>query len=689
MNLVGLWGRVVGMTCVALAVAGVTSPCAFSKGPRVLDQTSRDTLTVAEMNHGDELRFKLRNGEVRTFILENTSARILEKVPGGILYSFDCRIRADGQPLTLRRYVCSQETFYEPWVVNGVRLWVSSSAAVFKLVPIRYPEAHYKFDSDAVLVVQDATLPICPQPIRPWFPLDRLFIDVADCYNGDDPWLGPYLGQACHVGLDINMPRGTLLSAPIDFDNQWIFDADHRWRGVRIWPNGDIWGLQSHHVDKLLVDERTPLKAGAVYAEVAGKGIGSHPHSHFEFRLGPGALNRGKLGGIEIDPWILFWQMFETAREERGLIRAAMAPLSPVRVGETVKFSPQGAHASRTGGPLRHFWTFGDGGGSDLETPEHIFTRPGVYPITLVVDDGRERASHTQHLTVAGERLDKAALILEAPDEMTFQPRPAEAADVYGWPIAFIPHTLTMATVPGGVSAPRTVHLRNTGGDVLPQSETPQVAYLDPAKEWLTARLEGQGNEQRVVLTASAAGLATGRYEAIVSVHCPGAMNGRQSFRIELVVRPAREAVEVIVDDRDPGFYATPYFWVGHQFLRAKQKGHQGRYLTNGARAEAGARVRFTPDLAAGRYEVLLHEKSPLPDALMPIRVHHAHGDANLQYTTTQAETRSLGIFEFVEGTDGFVEIQAEGSRGLVVADAMVFRPVAPRQGPARVNDLP
>ena len=34
---------------------------------------------------------------------------------------------ADRQPLTLRRYVCSQETFYEPWVINGVRLWISAS----------------------------------------------------------------------------------------------------------------------------------------------------------------------------------------------------------------------------------------------------------------------------------------------------------------------------------------------------------------------------------------------------------------------------------------------------------------------------------------------------------------------------------------------------------------------------------
>jgi len=52
--------------------------------------------------------------------------------------------------------------------------------------------------------------------MKPWFPLKERFIDVGTCYNGDDPWLGPYLGKACHMGLDINMPKGTLLHSPIE-----------------------------------------------------------------------------------------------------------------------------------------------------------------------------------------------------------------------------------------------------------------------------------------------------------------------------------------------------------------------------------------------------------------------------------------------------------------------------------------
>src|SRR5687767_13963226 len=164
--------------------------------PKTFELATKDTLTVVRMNHGDQLRFTLRNGEVRTFELRGTSARLVERVESGLVYSFDCQLLANGQPLTLRRFVCSQETFYEPWIVNGVRIWYSSSAAIFKLVPIRYPEDHDPMAADAVLCIQDATLPICPQPMKPWFPIKERFIDVGTCYNGDDPWLGPYLGKA-------------------------------------------------------------------------------------------------------------------------------------------------------------------------------------------------------------------------------------------------------------------------------------------------------------------------------------------------------------------------------------------------------------------------------------------------------------------------------------------------------------
>lgn len=646
---------------------------------RVHKRTARETLTVVEMNHGDELCFKVSNGQQRIFVLEKTSAQIIEQTRGGIIYSFDCRLRADGQPLTLRRYVCSQETFYEPWVINGVRLWLSSSKSVFDLVPIRYPELHHKLNADAIVVLQDMTLPICPQPMRPWFPIQRHFIDVAACYNGDDPWLGPYLGRACHVGLDINMPKGTPLFAPIDFDDHWIFSGEHRWRGVRRWANGDMWGLQSHHVDRLLADEHIRIKAGVHYAEAAGKGVGSHEHSHFEFRLGREVMNPGRLGGIEIDPWILFWQIFETDKANKQHLKSEMDSVAPGQTGIPVQFSGERSKVSRPDTTLRYNWTFGDGGWSNEPTPEHAFAREGIYPVTLVVDDGQQRAARTQHITINGKTIDEPTLSLHAPADVTFRPRPTSIADVYGWPVKFIPHTLRIKVAPAYPESTGTITrkllLRNSGGGVLPLADAPHIEYLTETSGWLRAACKGQGNEQQLVATIDASTLPIGRHDAVVIVRCAGAMNSRGGFRVELMVRPTPSTQEVIVDDRDEGFYATPYFWVGHQFSRCPARGYRQRYLTNGARPMAGEFVRFTPDLRPGRYEVLLHRETPPPeDARIPVRVRHASGEKKFEFIPHNSQSRSLGVYDFSAGTKDYVEFHAKDSLGSVVADALVFR---------------
>jgi PKD repeat protein len=651
--------------------------------PQRHELATKDTLTVVRLKHGDAFRFRLKNDQVRSFVLEETTARIVERVPGGVIYSFECRLRADGQPLTLRRYVCSQETFYEPWVVNGVRIWFSSSAAIFKLVPIRYPENHDKLDADAVLAMQDATLPICPQPMQPWFPLQRHFIDVGTCYNGDDPWLGPYLGQACHVGLDINMRKGTPLFAPLDFDDHWIFSADHRWRGVRRWPNGDIWALQSHHVDRMLVKQGTALKVGTHYAEAAGKGVGSHTHSHFEFRLGEGVLNRGELAGIEVDPWILFWQIFETDRAKKGEIKAEIDPVAPTQTGQPVRCSAGRSRSGPKGGSLRYYWAFGDGGWSHDAKPEHTFVRPGVYPITLVIDDGQQRASHTQHITVNGEPTAKPTLVLDALDEVTFRPRPPTATDVYGWPVKYVPHTLRFTAAPSQANhegpAAKKVIFRNLGEGELPAMDTPKVHYLGSKEGWLRLEHKAKADSQWLQVAVNVAKVEVGTHEAVVEVYCPGVINARQAFRVELQVRPSPTENVVVVDDKDDGCYATPFSWVGHQFLRAPQRGHKKRYLTNGGQADPEAIARFTPDLAAGRYEVRFHEATPFGDGTFNCRVRSAKGKQLFSdIAPKRLKSLSLGIFEFAEGTGGFVEILAAGSKGLVVADAVEFR---------RVND--
>jgi hypothetical protein len=178
--------------------------------------------------------------------------------------------------------------------------------------------------------------------------------------------------------------------------------------------------------------------------------------------------------------------------------------------------------------------------------------------------------------------------------------------------------------------------------------------------------------------------LDPGRYAALVEVTCPGALNSPQRFRVSLVVRGASPPDAVIVDDQSESFYCTPYFWVGHRFSRCKRKGYASRYLTNGGRAASGQFARFTPDLAAGTYTVLLREETPFgADVTFPVRVRSAAGDEWV--TVRPARSNIIGTFRFHEGTDGFVEIHAANSTGLVTADAVEFSRVPQSPTPQAV----
>jgi hypothetical protein len=143
----------------------------------------------------------------------------------------------------------------------------------------------------------------------------------------------------------------------------------------------------------------------------------------------------------------------------------------------------------------------------------------------------------------------------------------------------------------------------------------------------------------------------------------------------------------VTIDDRDSGFYATPYFWVGHRFCRcpAGKRGHGGFYRTNGARPDAGEFVRFTPDLEAGRYEVSLSGETPFAAGVeLNLRVRSATGEGIVR--VKPGDSRVIGTFEFAEGMDGFVEILAQGSKGLVMADAVTFKPASGLRGHSAVG---
>ncbi len=687
----------------------LTTVCVRSSSAgEVIELSAKETLTALEMNHGDELQFMLKSGRTVSLVLEDTDAAIVERVtPGGIVYRFSCRVRVDGQPVVLQRFACSQECFYEPYVIDGLRIWPDIVKKVFDLIPVRYPakgNLRCVTRKAARFALQDATLRICPREMHPWLEEEENFIDVARCYNGDDCYLGPYLGQACHVGMDINHAKGSPLFAPIDFDTQAYFNSvemghnNNRWRGIRRWPSGDVWALQTHHLIKLTVPPRTPLRSGTLYATTAGVHVGSHQHTHFEFKVGRKNPEMPLLASdgftsiaypidfddqteaaqkapevLHLDPWILFWQGFEDRKSHRE-IHAAMRPLAPAKTGEAVFFAAEILWAGRNADRPACYWTFGDGGFAVGQSAKHVFARAGAYPVTLTVDDGTQRATRTHHVVVNGEAVAKPVLTLAAPHEPSFRPRSTYVADVYGRDVSLSPHTLFfLARNSRPVPASKTVRLSNIGGGERLALTSVQVEGDDEAG-WLRITPDEISGHTVLQVGIDATDRKPGGYAAVVAVTCRGAVNSPQRFRVEMEVRGEMPGDRVIIDDRDSGFYATPFFWVGHRFCRCPEsrRGHNGFYLTNGSRPAPGEFVRFTPDLKAGEYTVALSAATPFrPGTEFDVRVRHRSSETMVRLRPENS--RRIGTFRFDEGADGFVELHAGGSKGLIIADAAVF----------------
>lgn len=287
----------------------------------IIQRTAKDTLTAIELNVDDELHFTLADGQTRKVKLLNTVAYItsttldgsqlpLEEKPGAVThYTFRAQLEIDGSPYTLVRYVADERSFYEPWLIAGMHLWLDAVDKIFDfLIETHGPCRPTK---DCRLAIQDATLRACPVRLHPWCPLPPGRLRAHDAYNGEDVWMGPYFGASAHGGLDINHPAGTPIWAPLSFHDHNLFDSvakgdnNNRWQGVHRWPNGDQWILGVCHISRLHVPEHQPIEAGSLIADGAGCSVGSHEHSHFTFTVRNEANEE-----IHLDPWILFWQMY-------------------------------------------------------------------------------------------------------------------------------------------------------------------------------------------------------------------------------------------------------------------------------------------------------------------------------------------------------------------------------------------
>lgn len=74
------------------------------------------------------------------------------------------------------------------------------------------------------------------------------------------------------------------------------------------------------------------------------------------------------------------------------------ANLTTVNVGQTVSFTDYS-----TGNPTGWFWTFGDGGSSSVQNPQHSFNATGVYDVMLIVNNsaGSSTITKTSYINVS------------------------------------------------------------------------------------------------------------------------------------------------------------------------------------------------------------------------------------------------------------------------------------------------
>jgi hypothetical protein len=301
----------------------------------VARRTIKQTLTAVELNKEQTLELTLSSGELWKLEVVDTGAEVVKTArkelhlaePGFVSeIRFHADVKINGEPRSFEREISSQKSFYKPWVVDGVRIWLDAVDDVFNFMDefhgdcrsnkiarptvVKYLDSRWAF--------QEEHFRICPDILTPWCALPEGGLKIEECYRGEDTWMGTYRGHTlqAHGGLDINHPSGAPLFAPLDLDDNFLWESvemgqkNNRWRGIRRWGNGCEWILQTAHIVELTVPEHRPIQKGKQYAVGAGTAVGVVDHSHFIFRV----YDDGNL--YLLDPWILFWQMYRDEEQK-------------------------------------------------------------------------------------------------------------------------------------------------------------------------------------------------------------------------------------------------------------------------------------------------------------------------------------------------------------------------------------
>lgn len=307
----------------------LASPCGFEEvclvptAPRTLELSAHDGLTVCELDVGDTLLFRMKDGRIRRIVLTGASSEALERADGFHVtkYSFTQTYLVDGVERTLTCVVPSDDFVNaRPFAFDGLELYPDAVLDSYHDAGGFLCENGYRYIAATCrpmrrvrLVVQDASCRLVPERTQPCFVGANRPLKVENCYDGRNCWAGPTCDDPAnagetHCGLDVNMPASTSVCAPIAFDEQHYLsrttrgDKNNRWRAVRRWSADEFWWYQIHHIDHVLKDEDGPISAGERFALSGGQWCGSFTHSHFNLRV---FSRTGTMDGLPV--WEAHW----------------------------------------------------------------------------------------------------------------------------------------------------------------------------------------------------------------------------------------------------------------------------------------------------------------------------------------------------------------------------------------------
>lgn len=664
----------------------------------IISVPAKKTLTVVELNEGDEVKYELQSGRiVHLKLLGSKSGIVFSTIDlpaegtstDASVFKMECLVNIDGHDLKMLRYTPVQESFYEPYNVNGLRIWFDALKSLDQF----YNENHGNClpAKQVRLALHDATLPIGPEEITNWCNIPENYPDVGLCYRGEDTWLGTYFGTDLHGGLDINMPSNAPLWAPFSLDYNYYFNSvkaghnNNRWRALKHWDNGDTWIIQTHHHNELTVPEFREIEKGTKYAHAAGTLAGSHTHTHFVFKVKQPGFNE-----YYIDPWIIFWQILENKKHSQSRLSAKIEPFAPGATGDNILFDGSGSSAGLNPESMEFYWSFGDGGFALSQRPLHIYQKPGIYPVTLTVFDGMNYSSSTQHITIDGNPAALPEFRVTQENNPAFQTRKTTETDTYNQPSGILPNTVSFS-LPHHTKEeikPRKIHLKLLHSEDFSDqrySQRIETNYIH-GRDWLDFEVEKTPRNDSLVISLmpkiGSLNTQEGKSEAWLVFHDNSFINSPYLVRVEVNFHRPANAAEVIVDDQDPDCIKSNNNWLTNKLnddLGLPWSRCHGESFLMGAGNAGTGFIRYLPKLQEGKYRVSLHsplyDQDIITDKVKGFYVNVSGKNGIEKKWINPHESTIIGEFEF-SSCDGYVEITSAGSKGLIVADAVRFEKI-------------